>query len=87
MNKQWFVYILRCNDDTLYTGMTDNLEKRLAAHNSGKGAKYTRGRGPVNLMYSEVCDDKSHALRRESQIKKMRRMEKWLLCNGKSMEG
>ena len=87
MSKQWFVYILRCKDDTLYTGMTDDLEKRLTAHNAGKGAKYTRGRGPVSLVYSVVCNDKSDALRRELQIKKMSRAEKQLLCSEFSMEG
>lgn len=73
---QYFVYILRCADGTLYTGITDCLERRLAAHNSGKGAKYTRGRGPVELLYQEACPDKSAALRRELQIKKLRRSEK-----------
>ena len=87
MSKQWFVYILRCKDDTLYTGMTDDLEKRLTAHNAGKGAKYTRGRGPVSLVYSVVCNDKSDALRRELQIKKMSRAEKQLLCSEFGMEG
>ena len=87
MSKQWFVYILRCKDDTLYTGMTDDLEKRLTAHNAGKGARYTRGRGPVSLVYSVVCNDKSDALRRELQIKKMSRAEKQLLCSEFGMEG
>ena len=51
----WWVYILRCGDGTLYTGMTDDPERRLAAHRSGHGAKYTRGRGPLELVYSEAC--------------------------------
>ena len=61
----YWVYILRCADGTLYTGITDCLERRLAAHNSGRGAKYTRGRVPVSLVYREACPDKSAALRRE----------------------
>ncbi len=76
----WTVYILRCNDDTLYTGITDNLPRRLAAHNAGRGAKYTRGRGPVTPVYTELAEDKSSALRREAAIKKMTRTEKLALC-------
>lgn len=74
----WFVYILRCGDGTLYTGITDDVEKRLAAHRAGKGAKYTRGRGPLELVYTEQQPDKSAALRREIAIKKLSRQEK--LC-------
>lgn len=72
----WFVYILRCGDGTLYTGVTDNVPRRLAAHRAGKGAKYTRGRGPLALVYQEPQPDKSAALRREWQIKKLSRAEK-----------
>lgn len=72
----WTVYILRCADDTLYTGITDDMEKRLKAHNSGKGAKYTRGRTPVDMVYRESCADKSAALKREIAIKKLTRKEK-----------
>lgn len=79
MEKQWVVYILECRDGTLYTGITDNLEKRLKAHNEGKGAKYTRGRGPVVLRYREVCCDHSDALRREIGIKRLSRQKKWSL--------
>lgn len=75
-DKKWFVYLLRCRDDSLYCGITDDVEKRLAAHNSGKGAKYTRGRGPVTLVYREECDDHSQALRREIEIKRLSRQEK-----------
>lgn len=75
----YWVYIVRCADGTLYTGMTDNVERRIAAHNSGKGAKYTRGRGPVALVYREACGDKSQALRRERAIKALRRAEKLAL--------
>jgi len=76
MEQVWYLYILRCRDDSLYTGITTNVEKRLEAHNSGKGAKYTRGRGPVSLVYSEECVDHSQALKRELQIKAMPRREK-----------
>ena len=75
---QYWVYMVRCVDDTLYTGITDNLERRIKTHNSGKGAKYTRGRGPVVLVYQEACADKPEALRRELAIKQMSRREK--LC-------
>ena len=73
---EWYVYILRCGDGTLYTGSTDNVEKRLATHRAGKGAKYTRGRGPLELAYSEQLPDKSAALRREYEIKQLTRQEK-----------
>ncbi|MCF2596100.1 GIY-YIG nuclease family protein [Pseudoflavonifractor phocaeensis] len=72
--------MLRCGDGTLYTGMTDDVERRLAAHRSGKGAKYTRGRGPLELVYTEEQPDKSSALRREFQIKKLPRERKSALC-------
>ena len=65
MEKTWTVYILRCGDDTLYTGITDDLQRRLAMHSEGKGAKYTRGRGPLTLVYSEELTTKSEALKRE----------------------
>ena len=72
----WYVYILRCGDNTLYTGVTDDVDRRLAAHRAGKGAKYTRGRGPLELVYTEEVPDKSAALRREHQIKNLSRSEK-----------
>ena len=72
----WFVYMLRCGDGTLYTGVTDDVSRRLAAHRSGKGAKYTRGRGPLELVYQEEVPDKSAALRREIEIKRLTRQEK-----------
>jgi putative endonuclease len=73
----YYVYILRCSDNTLYTGMTLNLEKRLHEHNtSDKGAKYTRCRRPVTLAYHEACENKSAALKREIAIKKMTRIQK-----------
>ena len=76
MQKKWFVYILRCGDGTLYTGITDDVQRRLEMHRSGKGAKYTRGRGPLKLRYQQVCESYSHALRREVQIKRLNRQEK-----------
>ena len=81
MEKQWVLYILECRDGTLYTGITDDLERRIKAHNSGKGAKYTRGRGPLLLRYQEPCPDKSSALRREREIKALSRKAKLeLIC-------
>ncbi len=74
----WFVYILRCSDDTLYTGITNNLERRIKQHNEGKGAKYTRGRGPVTLVKSIECATKSEALKLEYKIKQLPREEKLL---------
>lgn len=75
--KKWYVYILRCADDTLYTGMTDDVTRRLEVHNSGKGAKYTRGRGPLELAYSEECESYSAALKREYAIKQLPRRKNW----------
>ncbi len=72
----WYVYMLRCGDSTLYTGITDDVERRLEAHRSGKGAKYTRGRGPLELVWQEEVPDKSAALRREYQIKQLPKQEK-----------
>lgn len=74
----WFVYLLKCSDNTLYCGITNNLEKRLAAHNSGKGAKYTKSRRPVVLFKVFDVSNKSEALKLEFKIKKMSREEK--LC-------
>lgn len=77
----WIVYMVRCRDGTLYTGITDNLPRRLAAHNAGRGAKYTRGRGPVEPVYTENCPDKSAALRRERDLKRLPRARKLALCS------
>ena len=76
MDKGWVLYMLRCRDGSLYTGITNDLEKRLEAHRSGKGAKYTRGRGPLELLYREECADKSAALKRELEIKALSREDK-----------
>ena len=82
----WYVYILRCADDTLYTGITDDLQRRLEQHNSGKGAKYTRGRGPVELVHRETYPAKGEALKREYQIKQLSRGEKLELISGGNHE-
>lgn len=74
--KVWHVYVLRCGDDTLYTGITTDVQARLSTHRSGKGAKYTRGRLPLELVYEEVCEGKSQALKRELAIKALSREEK-----------
>ena len=79
METQWYLYILRCKDNTLYTGITTDVEKRLEAHRSGKGAKYTRGRAPLELVYRESCGSHSDALKREAEIKKLSRQAKELL--------
>ena len=76
----WAVYLLRCGDGTLYCGIALDVEGRLAQHREGKGAKYTRGRGPLELVYKEVCGTKGQALRRERQIKRLRRADKLRLC-------
>ena len=82
MNGQNYVYLLRCADDTLYCGWTTDLESRLAAHNSGKGAKYTRSRLPVELVWFETFEDRHEALSREWHIKHMSREEKLALVSG-----
>lgn len=78
----WWVYILRCGDGTLYTGTATDVDRRAAVHNSGKGAKYTRSRRPVTVVYREECGDKSAALRREWRIKRLTRGEKLALIEG-----
>lgn len=80
----YYTYILRCGDGSLYTGYTDDPIRREAVHNSGKGAKYTRARLPVRLVYTEAFETKSEALRRENEIKRLTRMEKLALINNKA---
>lgn len=75
-----FVYLLRCRDDSLYCGWTDDLARRVATHNAGKGARYTRSRGPVRLVWSEQVSDRSAALKRELAIKRLTRAEKIVLA-------
>ncbi|MDX1294816.1 MAG: GIY-YIG nuclease family protein [Sulfurimonadaceae bacterium] len=73
----YFVYIVRCSDGTLYTGITTDIERRIEEHNqSPKGAKYTRNRRPVTLVYTEACDDKSNASKREYTIKRLTKVQK-----------
>lgn len=76
MEVTWKLYILRCKDGSLYTGITTDVAARLEVHRSGKGAKYTRGRGPLELVYTEECGDHSAALKREIAIKQLTRQQK-----------
>ena len=71
-----YIYIVECSDGTFYTGWTNNLEKRIAMHSNGLGAKYTKGRGPVKLMHYEEFEDKKDAMKREYEIKKLTRKAK-----------
>jgi putative endonuclease len=81
-SPRWLVYILRCSDGSLYTGITNDLPKRLKAHATGRASKYTRSRLPVTLAYQEAQKSKSAALKREAAIKRLRRAEKdWLVAN------
>ena len=83
MEKNWFVYILRCKDKTLYTGVTNDIDKRLLAHNeSDTGAKYTKARRPVVLVYKEAIKDRSEAQKREAAIKNLSRLAKLSLIKG-----
>lgn len=81
MSSDWSVYLLKCADSTLYTGISNNLSKRLEAHNLGRGAKYTKGRRPVRVIYQENNLTRSEALKREVQLKKMTRKEKIALSH------
>ena len=76
MGTHWHLYLLRCGDGTLYTGITTDVPRRLEAHRQGRGAKYTRGRGPLELIYQEECGTHSEALKRELEVKALSRMEK-----------
>ena len=77
----WFVYILQCVDGTLYTGITNDLERRMAEHEQGHGAKYTKGRGPFQLVYKEVCRTRAIATKREITIKSLDRPAKLSLIS------
>lgn len=80
--REWFVYILECNDKTLYTGITTDLERRVEEHNSSdKGAKYTSARRPVKMVYAEQLESRSAATQREMQIKSLSREQKQDLIN------
>ena len=79
----WSVYIIQCRDQTLYTGITNNLTKRLEMHESGQAAKYTRGRGPFKLVYQEFLENRSLSTKRESEIKKLTKEDKNSLIEGR----
>jgi len=83
MDNIWKLYILQCGDGSLYTGIAVDVQSRLSAHQSGKGAKYTRGRGPLTLVYCEDCGTHSEALKRELQIKALKREDKVRLISKK----
>ena len=82
----YYIYILKCKDGTYYTGYTNDIEKRVRIHNDKKGAKYTRGRTPVTLVYEESFATKAEALKREYMIKQMSRAEKEALIHSKAEE-
>jgi len=84
---RYFVYLLECSDTSYYIGSTNHLEQRVKKHNDGQGAKYTRTRLPVRLVYHEICKDKSEALRREHQLKTRSRAEKQALITGNKTDG
>ena len=86
-SSRWLVYILRCSDGSLYSGITNDLPKRLKAHTAGKASRYTRSRLPVTLVYSEPQKSKSAALKREAAIKKLRRAEKDVLAARRGTAG
>lgn len=83
MRKRWSVYIVKCRDGTLYTGITNDLAHRIDAHNCGIGCRYTRGRRPVRLLYVEEFPNRSSALRREARLKRLKRGKKLLLIQDK----
>jgi putative endonuclease len=79
----WFLYIIRCRDKTLYTGITTNIPRRIREHNAGRGAFYTRNKAPVRLVYQETMLGRSLALKREAKIKRLNRAQKLVLIAGK----
>ncbi|NCO03816.1 MAG: GIY-YIG nuclease family protein [Alphaproteobacteria bacterium] len=79
--RQWVVYILECGDGSLYTGITNDLQNRIQAHENGLGAKYTKGRGPLILRYQEDCPNRSVASKRELEVKQFTRLEKLALIS------
>ena len=85
--KHWYLYIVECRDGTLYTGITTDINKRIDAHNSGRGAKYTRGRGPVKLMHLRRYIDRSAASKAEYKIKKLKRGKKLRIINEFALPG
>ena len=85
--KPWYLYIVECRDGTFYTGITTDIKKRIDAHNSGRGAKYTRGRGPVKLMHLRRYKDRSAATKAEYKIKKLKRGKKLRIINEFALPG
>jgi putative endonuclease len=83
----WIVYIVRCADGTLYTGITNDLARRIAMHDAGRGARYTRGRGPVVVVHTESCGSKGEALRREAALRRLRPAEKLRLAAARGTGG
>lgn len=83
----WFFYLVRCNDDSLYAGITTDVERRVAQHNDGTGARYTRSRGPVRLEHSEPWPDRAAASRREREVKRWDRQDKEALIAGGAAKG
>lgn len=84
--KVWYVYILKCSDKTLYTGISTDIAKRIKQHSSGRGSRYVRSKLPVKLVYSERHRGRSRALKREAQIKKLPRPQKLKLISGDSVK-
>lgn len=87
MDKNYYVYLVKCRDSSFYCGYTDDVQKRINAHNSGRGAKYTRSRGPVELVYCEKFSHKSDAMRRECEIKKLTHTQKKCLAEDGCTKG
>lgn len=81
-HTEWFFYIVRCKDNSLYSGMTNNLEERIKRHNEGSGAKYTASHRPVSLVHSEKCNSESEAKKREYEVKRWPKLKKELLVQG-----
>jgi len=84
---RWCVYLLKCGDGTLYAGITNDLQKRLGAHRKGRGARYTRGRGPLRVVHVEPAEDRAAASRREHELKRMRRRDKLRLLDRPARRG
>jgi putative endonuclease len=82
MDREWFFYIVRCKDDTLYSGITVNVDERVKKHNKGTGARYTTTHRPVTLVYSEKCGTASAAMKREKQVKRLPKIQKERLARG-----
>ena len=84
-SDKWSLYILKCSDESFYTGITNDLERRLKMHQAGKASRYTRTRGPVEMLYSEPCSDRSRALIRECEVKEWPRAKKEQLISGEKL--